>query len=450
MRALLATLLLVVLIAPAAAQTSNAQTTPRAPSAEEKNRFVRERLVDAILLMDRHFRVPETGQYLDAITVGSRGQGGDASTAATGIGLVSLALGDALGVIPDAEAKAEHTLRNLLSLDRRSGFRLHRSRSGWYPHYMHAVTGKASKSSAGKVSTIDTALLAAGAAIAARYFNAKSYTSGRGEAEVFRLAGRVVGGVRWRSAIKDVERGLVHLVFFGEEEAEWPGIYANPFDEYAIIPCIAMRGEQMGGVRGPAHETFERHYARDRPLPTRLYKGVPVVAKPSGAFVPHFTHLFAFYYCNAFNTQPRFRRQLRDLALADRRHFADEQTPHLWGLGAGTEVTFAPDGTVGARYAANALSDNPHRTASPAIMAGFAPLFAAEAPDDPLNDLMRLWRERTCRYEHAGLGFLWRCSARDPRLKVRTVQAVDFSTWILGLAGRDPAFGLPFFVNFNL
>ena len=427
------------------------------PTPDEKRRFVRERLVDAVLLMDRHFRVRETGQYLDAITVGAPGQGGDASTAATGIGLVSLALGDALGVIPDAEAKAEKTLRNLLSIDRDTGFRVPRSRGGWYPHFIDARTGAPSGGSVGKVSTIDTALLAAGAAIAARYFNAKSYANGRGESEIFRLTGRVVGGVRWQSAIKDVDRGLVHLLFFGEEEVEWQGIYANPFDEYAIIPCIAMRGEQMGGVTGPAHETFFRHYARDRDLPTRDYAGVPVVAKPSGAFVPHFTHLFAFYYCNAFSTQPRFRRQLRDLARADRRHFAPggpnnagERPAHLWGLGAGTEVTFEADGVLGSRYGVNALEDNPNNTASPAIMAGFAPMWRPGARNDPMVDLHDLWRRDVCRYAHRGLGFLWRCSARDPSIRVKRVEAIDFSTMILGLAARHPKIGMAFFRHFNL
>ena len=455
---------LAVALAPTAPTAHAADPAQRAaeqprPSPEQKNAFVRARLVDAILLMDRHFRVAETGQYLDAIRIGRDDHSGlPSSIAATGIGLVSLALGDALGIIPDAEDKAKVTLRNLLSIDEASGFRIPRSRGGWYPHFIDARTGEPVWGSQGKFSTIDTALLAAGAAISARYFNAKSYAEGRGESEIFRLTGRVVGGVRWQTAIEDVERGLIHLVFKGPDEVPLEDIFANPFDEYAILPCIAMRGEQMGGVTGPAHATFFRHYARDKRLPTNDYGGRRVISKPYGAFISHFTHQFALYYCNAFNTQPRYRQQLRDLADADRFHFAPEGPnndgtwpKNLWGLGAGAEVKFAPDRRIDyIGYGVNALEKNPHGTASPAIMAGFAPLYGPRSARDPLNDLMTLWKRGTCRYEHEGLGFLWRCSAKLPGEKVRLVEAVDFSTWILGLAGRDPAFGLPFFRNFNL
>ena len=461
--ALACTLALATALPARSQSTSQGQGDPGIASREAKARFVRERLVDAILLMDRHFRVPETGQYLDAIRIGETDHSGlPSSIAATGIGLVSLAMGDALGIIPDAEEKAKHTLRNLLSIDETSGFRALRSRRGWYQHFVDPRTGEAMWGSQDKFSTIDTALLAAGAAITARYFNAKSYVAGEGESEIFRLTGRVVGGVRWQSSIKSVERGLIHLIFKGEAEEELTNVFANPFDEYVILPCIAMRGEQMAGMAGPAHETFFRHYARNRDLPMKDYEGVSVISKPNGAFIAHFTHLFAYYYCNNFNQNGRFRKELRELAQADRKHFAVDGpnnpgtwNPNLWGLGAGAEVKFFEEGPGKGEvertgYGVNALEKNPHNTASPAIMAGFAPLYGPRSRQDPIDDLMRLWETDTCRYEHQGLGFLWRCSARDPSVKVRKVEAVDFSTWILGLAGRDKAFGLPFFVNFNL
>ena len=439
----------------------------RPAQAGDEDRFVRARLVEAIRLLDT-FRVERSGQYLDAVRIGAEDQDGlPSSIAATGIGLVSLAMADALGLDPRAEEKAVHTLRNLVGDDATSGFSIPRSRRGWFPHFVDARTGEPTWGSQGKFSTIDTALLAAGTAIAARYFNARSFTRGEGESDVWRLGGRVVGGVRWASAIKSVERGLVHLVFKGEAEEELMNVFANPFDEYAVLPCMAMRGEQLGHVTGPAHALFTRHYSRAQDLPMIDFEGTSVIAKPSGNPIPHFTHLFPWFYCNAFNTQGAYARELRELTRADRAWFARRRLERpmrtaaggfpveLWGLGAGAEVKFRTEGprrgeVARTGYGVNSLARNPHDTASPAIMAGLASVFRNGDPGDPVRDLMRLWERGTCRYEHEGIPFLWRCSARDPALKVRKVEAVDFSTYLLGLAARDPAFGMPFLRNFNL
>ncbi len=426
------------------------------PDKKTTDAFVRARLVDALKLMDQHFRVPETGQYLDAIRIGQEPRAGDVSSiAATGIGLASLAIGDALGVIPDAEQKAIKTLSNLLSIDRQSGFKVRRSASGWYPHFINPHTGKRSKASADKFSTIDTALLAAGAAIAARYFSAKSFSSGKGESRVFMLAGRVVGGVRWSSAIKSVDRGLVHLIFKGPKETQLTNVFANPFDEYALLPCITMRGEQLAGRRGKAHRLFDKHYRDASKLPTNDYQGHAVIGKRNGNFIAHFTHLFVYYYCNNVGNQRAYRQALRELSHADRKHFQingkGSFPSHLWGLGAGSEIKFDENGKVKySAYGVNHLGKNTHDTASPAIMAGLAPLFRRGEPDDPMIDLYQLWQNNLCKYEHKKLEFLWRCSARNPSLKVKKVEAVDFSTYLLGLAGRDPKIGMAFFRHFDL
>lgn len=431
-------------------------TSNSAHADDAQRTFTRERLIEAIQLMDRHFRVEKTGQYLDAIRIGDKTQSNiPSSIAATGIGLVTLALGDALGVIDNAEEKVLKTLRNLVNLDKTSGFSIKRSKSGWYPHFVDPLTGTPTLGSQNKFSTIDTALLAAGAAMAARYFNAKSFTSGAGESRIFRLTGRVVGRVRWRTAIKDVDRGLVHLIFKGRDETPSQRVFATPFDEYAILPCIAMRGEQLAGRRGKAHALFEKHYQNADELPMIDVEGISVIAKPGGSVTAHFTHQFAYFYCNRFNGQRAYRKEMRELAQADRAHFRNtpvKNVPHfLWGLGAGAEVKFNDDGSVKRTgYGVNNLKKNPHNTASPAIMAGFAAAYRSGEKGDPIVDLQKLWQTNTCRYEHQGLGFLWRCSTRNPDLKVKRVEAVDFSTYILGLAARDRAFGMPFFRNFNL
>ena len=438
--------------------TANAQDgVPQSPTTEQLEQFTHDRLADALRLMDEHFRVEETGQYLDFVTIGSETQPEDtpSSIAATGIGLVSLAVGDALGIIEGAEAKAVLTLENLLGLDEESGFDVPRSPDGWYPHFIDPRTGEPADSSENKWSTIDTALLSAGTAIAARYFSAKSFSAGKGESRVFELGGQLVGQVRWRDAIKSVDDGLVHLTFIGDDEPGSDEIFATPFDEYAIVPCMAMRGEQLANLQGPAHDLFIRHYNDASTLPVNDYAGFDVIGKPNDGFVSHFTHQFVFNFCNAMSGQEAYRDAMRDLAGADRAYFEEHSggqfDPSLWGLGAGSEVKFNPDGTVeSTAYGVTHIAKNPNDTASPAIIAGFAPLWAPGDEGDPMVDLYDLWSREVCDYDHEELGFLWRCSAREPSIKVERVEAVDFSTMILGLAGRHPNIGLAFFRHFNL
>ncbi len=426
------------------------------PDPNETDNFIRTRLIDAVLLFDRHFRVAESGQYLDAIRIGDDDQSHIASSiAATGIGLISLAIGDALGVVDNAEEKAAKTLSNLLNRDKTSGFKITRSPSGWYPHFIHPKIGTRHKKTELKFSTIDTSLLAAGAAIAARYFNAKSYTRGEGESRVFQLANDLIDGVKWSSAIKNADRGLIHLIFIGQREKQSRKVFATPFDEYALIACISMRGEQRARKRGVAHDLYFKHYEDVRTLPTNEYEGHWVIGKRNGSTISHFTHLFVFYYCNSFNGQQAYRSSLRELAAADRKHFAKKNSGSapktLWGLGAGSEIKFKENGEVNfSGYGVNNLNKNPFDTASPAIMTGLAPVFKSGEKSDPLSDLQHLWHSNTCRYHHQGLGFLWRCSVRDTSIKVKRVEAVDFSTYLLGLAGRDRKLGMAFFRNFNL
>ncbi|MEM8848980.1 MAG: hypothetical protein AAGE03_02985 [Pseudomonadota bacterium] len=425
----------------------------RTPPAAILDAFVRDRLTESVMLMDQHFRVSETGQYYDFIQIGQpQPANAPSSIAATGLGLISLAIGDALNLIPDAEAKAATTLRHLTGRGAHPGFELIRSPSGWYPHFIDPLTGVPVNGSEEKFSTIDTALLAAGAATAMRYFAAKSYAEGRGASEVHALARELIDTVDWNHAIKSVDRGLLHLVFYGPEERPSENVFANPFDEYVMLPCLAMRAERLMGYVGPAHELFQRHYSDAAAFPMVARGEQTLVAKPSGYIPAHFTHQFAFFHCPEIGDQPAFRAELFELAAADRAFFDARRAEAsgtfpaaLWGHGAGTEIRFRPDGSLdGQGYGVARVDENPHDAASPAIMAGFAPLWRSGEPGDPMTDLYELWQAETCRYDHAGLGFLWRCSAREPQHAVARVEAVDFSTYVLGLAARDRDLGIGF------
>jgi len=416
-------------------------------SETELRAFAHDRLVDAILLYDRHFRVAETGQYLDAIKLDGSVQTPLSSTASTGMGLISLAVGDALGVIEDAEDKAEVTLSHLLGRGTTPGFIVDRSKSGWFRHWFDAKTGELPDWNTEKFSTIDTAILGAGTAILASYLREKADQSGQPLSRAGQLAEELVMSVDWRTAIRNPKRGSIHLVFYGSDERPTKNVSTIPFDEYAILPCLAASYEKLHGLSGPATKVWKSRYDAAEDLPMSAYENFTLLGKPKGSIPSHFTHQFAFHLCGAYAGDPDFIDELEELMLADKGSFEhSDGTPSLWGLGAGSELVFDPGGyNIDQRYAVSRLVKNEQGTASPAIMAGFLAVDEDRGRTGILSNLKGLWDQRHCRYDYAGLSFMWRCAPRAPKQQVTRVEGVDFSTWMLGLATAHPRLGIEFF-----
>jgi len=416
--------------------------------AEELDAFAADRLRDAVLLYDQEFRNNETGQYLDSIRLDDRDGSPLSSIAASGMGLISLAIGDATGVIPDAEAKAEVTLEYLLGLNENTDFTLQRSASGWYRHWFNVNTGAVPKGSKEKYSTIDTAILSAGAAIVGNYLIAQAEQDNTPIPRAARLAQQLVMSIDWTTAIRNPERGSIHLVFYGAD-AERPtdNVATIPFDEYALLPCMAARFEHLTGNESDATLFWHNHFGDVESLPMTEHEDFTLLGKPSGRVPSHFTHQFAFYLCGDYARDPAFLEELRELQKADRQWFESKgTTAGLWGLGAGSEIIFDQENHIEKYgYGVSRLGQNPNETASPAIMAGFLPIEMAEGTQTILAELKALWDTDACRYEHEDLEFMWRCSAKDPSLQVKRLEAIDFSTWMLGLATAHPNVGLEFF-----
>lgn len=416
-------------------------------TADSLDDFVTSRLRDSILVYDQALRNTQTGQYLDSIRLDDRTGSPLSSIAATGMGLISLALGDAIGIVSDAETKAEITLTHLLSVDKNTDFLLERSESGWYRHWFNVNTGAAPNGNKDKFSTIDTAILGAGAAILASYFRDKAAKNNTPVPRAAQLAQELVMSIDWTTAIRDPKRGSIHLVFYGADERPTENVATIPFDEYALLPCMAASYEAIEGREGAATKAWRNRFAMVDDLPMADYDDLTLLGKPTGNVPSHFTHQFAFYLCGAYARDPAFLEELKELREADRRWFAKNGTqPGLWGLGAGSEIVFDEDGKVSKhRYGVSRLGKNPNGTASPAIMAGFLPVDLADGKKDSLIELKALWDNESCRYQHQGLGFLWRCAPQDTSLNVRRLEAIDFSTWMLGLATAHPEIGLEFF-----
>lgn len=443
---------------------------PPGPSADATSTptdaaFVRARLVAAVRLYDRAFRVEPTGQYLDAIDLQADTQGfGPSSIAATGIGLISLAMADALGIDPRGAEKAETTLSNLLNADPRMGFLVDRSEHGWFVQYIDPRTGAATADHKGKYSTVDTALLAVGALMAGRYFEGKD---GPAAARVAALSRQLLGSVSWASAIRDPEAGRLHALFIGKEEAPFPTYWGELFDEYVLIPCLGRYAEGASERHGPSSTFWERHVADVGAMPTKRSGSRRVLSHTKNDYVSHFTHQFAFYLCGDLGRDPAFQHALSELRAADREWFASRAPRYperWWGLGAGSALIrsdsdrAADPGRAAATelYVASTLETVDEGVISPPIMAGFLMLDALEAERRPgapfrsrtLADLRAIYDRGECRYRYADQDVLWRCSAFDPFAKVRFMQGIDFSTYMLGLSTLVPEIGLGFFRSF--
>ncbi len=418
-----------------------------ADTETELRDFVHDRLVDAVLLYDQQFRVDETGQYLDALHLHGFFQDPMSSTASTGMGLIALAIGDALGVVEDAEAKAKTTLLHLLGRGDTKRFSVDRSKNGWFRHWFDSRTGTAAAWNQDKFSTIDTAILGAGAAILHSYLSKKAEEAGEPLPRAAELARELIMSVDWTTAIRNPKRGSIHLVFYGLNERPTENVAAIPFDEYAILPCMAASYEKILGVSGEATKAWKKRFDTAEDLPMSAYENFTLLGKPRGSIPSHFTHQFAFHLCGTYASDPVFLDELEELMAADKLSFAKSGGPEaLWGLGAGTELVFNKDDViVGQRYAVSRLKKNEQGTASPAIMAGFLAVDEDRGRTDILSDLTSLWDAKQCRYVYRGLRFMWRCAPRAPDKRVTRVEGVDFSTWMFGLAAAHPKIGIEFF-----
>ncbi|MEO1066448.1 MAG: hypothetical protein AAFW47_03620 [Pseudomonadota bacterium] len=453
--------------------TSENGLSVRSQSLSEQQAFARQQLIATVKLYDEHMRVPETGQYLDRIDTHELDQTAvRSSIASTGVGLISLAVGDQMGVVDDAANKAILTLSSLLRKDPGSNFDTPRSRSGWFKHFIDAYTGEGLGGSKHVFSTIDTAILGVGASMVASYFKTVDTPEARKAVE---LAEELVNTVNWSQAVRFGDRPGVHQIFHGPEEGIENRWWSVLFDEYVILPCLGRAQEAASGQYGRASRFWDDHVGTGGNLPQASFGDLSVLAVGGKRVPSHFTHQFAFYFCGDLAADPTYQSELNELLKADREWFTatggDQHPDRWWGLGAGSEIKF--DKQTGevkySAYGVARIGKNPNGTFSPAIQAGFLPVERVAAPTSEagvtqistrssggvdrapqetssiIGDLMTLYENNECRYHFAGLDFLWRCSTRDPSLRVRHIEGVDLSTYLLGLAWFDPSVGPQFF-----
>ncbi len=377
---------------------------------------IADMFADAVLFFDRHLRDPVTGFYFDRVSLRGKTKpepSENVSSAAIGMGLIALALGDAAGIVQDAHQKAKQTFASIQSLEGSAV----RSPTGWYLHWFRPNRTLSEMSVADGYSTIDTAILVIGATMAAEYFKNRY-----NDPTLASMAAEFARTIHWDDAIRDEQTGGLVLNF----PLSHPGVKlgtALPFNEYAIIPCFARN--LSAGMR----RVWSQHFASPAGLPTKLYRGYPQLTDNVESHISHFTIQLAYYLCPDFRESADYQDFFQHAYRADR-VWAQAIAPgsRLFGLGAGSGFTFVGS-TAYDTYSADSLSFNPAFMVSPTVMSGFIPM----DPVQITTELVQLRREKTCLYEVEELQVLWRCSFRDLHLQVEGIESIDFSKMVLGL-----------------
>ena len=350
----------------------------------------------------------DRGLYRDRVRFDGAHEG-PASVATTGIGLMSLCIGDRVGMAEDAAAEAEVTVRTLLEIGHA------RNASGFYYHFVDMETGDRAGNS--EYSSIDTAILVSGALFAASCLP--------GDQELDSLVVALWSSIDWSQAIADPETGAIYLEML-EDGSGRPGSVTLPFNEYMLVAWLATLADGAG--RGPATALWERFYASADSLPTSTYAGQSVLTDRPGAFLSSFVVQSPFYLCHAFTSSTRYRAYLQNAQRADRawwRQYA-MASEHEWGLGAGSARSGG--------YHADAILDNPDHIVSPHVVAGFLPVDSSGLSN------LRAHLARKSRAVRTMVGvsgnLLWRYSVSDSSWMPEEIQGIDYSFMLLGLAAR--------------
>eukprot|EP00931_Biecheleriopsis_adriatica_P007436 TRINITY_DN108715_c0_g1_i1.p1 TRINITY_DN108715_c0_g1~~TRINITY_DN108715_c0_g1_i1.p1 ORF type:complete len:424 (-),score=72.61 TRINITY_DN108715_c0_g1_i1:185-1420(-) len=392
--------------------------------------FVAEQLDSSIRFFDM-LRSPQ-GMYYDKLTFD--GTGSPFSTAATGFGLVSLAISVERGLVTRGVAlgKAQSTLESVKGCEQ---FFIARSKNGFMAHFPGP-----DGASEGEISTIDTAILILGALFVDNFFQ---------DEKLRNLVEEVAGSVSWGDAfIESLLNGpQMYMTFKVNGVGE--GL-TRPFNEYYLLAlCGAIVESQILKRPGKAHSFFVKYFNKP---PSASYNrsnywGFEVLTDINGRFLPSFIVQYCFYFSKHFASSEDYRAFVHAACAADI-SFWEKATPDMkhrpWGSGAGAYPEhFAKDPSNPCGYKAVAIDDNEHLVYSAPIVAGFLP-FRPE-----IAEQLESWHKESncCKYKLPnGDDVLWRASVRQPAWRAASVEAVDFAPMLLGSAAH--VLGLDFFEKY--
>jgi hypothetical protein len=393
---------------------------------------------DSYRLLDDS-RHPQTGLYADAYMTLGNNPDRRCSIAATGVGLIGLAVADMEGWDDDAKKKAIVTLQALKGeVDGCSPAR--DKDTGFFAHFVDMETGENLKS---EISTIDTSLVVAGALFAGRHFKETV-------PQIAEMANDLLKGIDWSVVVADKEKGVINMVV-----KDGQGTLPLPaYNEYVLVAYLALLGQ-------PENEDIQdlwyKNFAEDKidELPKVHYRDIPVLTDRAGEnFLSSFVHQFPFFLVPEYAESPIYRDFFANACMADRSKWKElyDVPSYVWGYGAGPN-----DGFHGG-YHADKINNSPGDIASAYIVAGFLPVYPAG-----IYDLYALYRlhipydvytnpndqedEKKFRasYQYGLHRYSWWHLEQQKRCYPTKVTLIDWSSMLYGMAAFKR--GMSFFTE---
>lgn len=369
----------------------------------------------------------DLGVYRDSILLEPGENYHPSSVAATGVGLMSLTIADKKNWEEHALEKTRQTVATMT--DQTAGFHADRTANGFYRHFINMETGTQEWNS--EYSTIDTAIFLVGAMFAEKYFNDEALSE---------AVAKLYHSIDFEAAIADVETGGIYLTM-NEDGTGGLNSITLPYNEYIIVAWLAYN-QNKADPESKAVKFWQNHYATPDKLLNKTFADISLLTDHSEHYLSSFTLLFPYYMVNMFSKSNEYNVYIENGYKADK--LWSEETKktasYEWGNGPGA----SPEGYG---YHADAINNNQSITISPHIIAGFLPVNRSGTQDlfDLYTNKKGIYRLQSDNSKE----ILWRYSVEDPTWRANSIQGIDYSTFLFGLATLDDSIGLSFFQDNN-
>ncbi|QFT89134.1 hypothetical protein FIU87_10790 [Bacillus sp. THAF10] len=383
-------------------------------------------------------RNPRTGLYADGYMTLGENPDYRSSIAATGVGLISLAIADEEGWDEQASEKALITLKGVsgeiegchVAKDEETGF---------FAHFVDMESGENLHS---EYSTIDTTLLITGALFAGKQFQDK-------EPRILEMAEKLLYSIDWSIVVADKDKGVINMI-----SKDGKGIAPLPaFNEYVMVSYLALLGKPEDQS---IQDLWHNNFAEDKidQLSQEDFRGLAVLNDHPGAFLSSFVHQFPYYLVPEYADSKTYHHYFNNACLADRLKWKelDDVPSYIWGYGAGPN-----DGLVD-MYHADKINNAPHNIASSYIIGGYLPVYPAgiydlyaqysiHIPYDVYENPQDKEDEQKFRaaYKYGLHRLSWWHLEQPNRWYPTKVTLIDWSSMLYGLAAFKH--GMSFFSN---
>lgn len=369
----------------------------------------------------------DIGVYRDSVLLEPGENYHPSSVAATGIGLMSLTIADKKNWESDALEKAKQTVATMT--DQTAGFHADRTSNGFYRHFINMDTGAQEWNS--EYSTVDTTIFVVGALFAEKYFN---------DPELSESVAKLYHSIDFEAAIADIDTGGIYLTM-NEDGTGVANSITLPYNEYIIVAWLAYN-QNSSNPESKAVKLWQNHYETPENLLKKQFDDLSLLTDHPDHYLSSFTLLFPYYMVNMFSKSSEYNVFIENTYKADKLWSAgtNKTNPYEWGNGAG-----AAPAEYG--YHADSINNNKFIVISPHIISGFLPVNPSGA-----QDLLDIYTNKKGIYQlqsDNSKEILWRYSIEEPDWKANSIQGIDYSTFLFGLATLDNDLGMSFFQTNN-